>query len=169
MCVFFRIKTKWYLLMESPQNHIWGPALWTLLHSSAERIGLQQLKRLPQEESRIWINVLSSLRYSLPCPLCKKHFTAYFSNNPIVHVEKDSIREWLFQLHERVNQQTSKPYTITIDALPEIYGIPFQYTVYSKTVSSHMILAMRKGWCSREDVQRTIRCMEELRRFYDFF
>jgi hypothetical protein len=90
-----------------------------------------------------------------------------------VHVEKDSIRAWLFQLHELVNQQTSKdtssPYTITIDALPEIYGIPFQYTVYSKTVSTHMILAMRKGWCSREDVQRTIRFMEEMRRFYDFF
>jgi len=155
--------------MESPQNHLWGPALWTLLHSSAERIGSQLLKRLPQEESRIWTNVLSSLRYSLPCPLCKKHFTAYFSSHPLLPIERDAVRAWLFQLHERVNQQTSKPLTITIDTLPELYGIPFQYTVYSKTVSNHMLLAVRKGICSREDVQRTIRFMEELRRFYDFF
>jgi hypothetical protein len=161
------------LEMESPQNAIWGPALWTLLHCSAERVGSQHLKRLPQEESRIWINLLSSLRYSLPCPLCKKHYTAYFATHPIA---LNAIRAWLFHLHEQVNaQKTDKvgdaisTTMITIDNLPEIYGIPFQYTVYSKTVSHQMLLAVRKGICGREEVQRTIRCMEELRRFYDFF
>ena len=155
--------------MESPQNHIWGPALWMILHASAERIGSQHLKRLPQEESRIWLSLLASLRYSLPCPLCKNHFTSYFSSAPLAVFNKDTVRNWLFKLHERVNHQTNKPYTITIEQLPEIYGVPFQYTIYSTVLYAHMAIALRKGWCSRDDVQRTTRFLEELLRFYDFF
>ena len=155
--------------MESPQNQIWGPALWMILHSATERIGLLSLTRLPQEESRIWLGLLSSLRYSLPCPLCKKHFSSYFSSASLPAFSKETIRRWLFDLHEKVNLYTNKPYTITIEQLPEIYGPPFNFTHHYMILLKHMGYAIRKGICNREDVHRTSRFLEELKRFYDFF
>jgi hypothetical protein len=153
--------------MDPPQNHIWGPALWMILHSAAERIGTQLLQRLPQEETRIWMNLLSSLRYSLPCPLCKKHYTDYFSSHPIQ--SKDDIRNWLYQLHSDVNQQTGKPSNLSLEQVIERYSQPFQYTIYYPVVEKQMIQGVRFGRCARVDLQRTVRCLEEMKRFYEFF
>ena len=155
--------------MEAPQNHIWGPALWTILHYAAERIGTRVLERLPQEEIRIWTNLLGSLRYSLPCPLCKKHYTDYFSSHPIYAITKEDIRNWLYQLHSHINQQTGKQSNPSLEEVIERYSQPFQYTKYYPVVEKQMIQGVRFGRCARVDLQRTIRCMEEMKRFYEFF
>jgi hypothetical protein len=155
--------------MDSPQNHIWGPHLWTILHSSTERIGLPQYKRLPTEEYRIWKNLLGSLRYSLPCPLCKKHYTAYFSTYIIPNANKDIIRSWLYNLHTQINTQTNKPTDISIENLPEIYSKPINFNVHLNIVIEQMNRALRLGVSSRIDVQNTIRHLHELKRFYDYF
>ena len=155
--------------MEAPQNHIWGPALWMILHSATERIGTQRLQRLPQEERRIWTNLLSSLRYSLPCPLCKKHYTDYFNSHPIHTITKEEIRNWLYHLHSHVNQQTGKPSTLSLEQVVEKYGQPFQYTLYYAVVEKQMMQGVRFGRCNHVDLQRTVRCLEEMKRFYEFF
>lgn len=140
-----------------------------ILHSATERIGTKSLNRLPQEESRIWTNLLGSLRYSLPCPLCKKHYTAYYASHPIATFNIDIIRNWLYNLHNQVNEQTGKPNIITIDQIPEIYSKPFNFTAHFNIIVEQMGRALRVGWSSREDLQRTIRFFQELKRFYDFF
>ena len=155
--------------MDSPQNHIWGPQLWIILHSSAERIGLPQHNRLPQEETRIWTNLLASLRYSLPCPVCKKHFTAYYTGNPITVVNRELIRNWLYNLHSQINDRTQKPNTIPIEKIPEIYSNPFNFSLHFSIIMEQMNKALRLGWATRNDVQRSARIFEELKRFYDFF
>jgi Erv1 / Alr family len=152
--------------MDSPQNHIWGPALWFLLHSSVERYGYSV--SLPDEEKRIWNGLLRSLQYSLPCPLCKKHYTAYLASHPLVFT-KEELRSWLYQLHCEVNQRTDKQTTVTIEKMEEIYGIPFQFTRYYPIIVKQMMMALRMGWSTREDVQRSIRFFEEIKRYYDFF
>lgn len=155
--------------MDSPQNHIWGPQLWIILHSATERIGHPRHNKLPQEETRIWTNLLASLRFSLPCPLCKKHYTIYFNSNPIQNVTRDFIRNWLFVLHCQVNDRTEKLNTISIEQLPEIYSKPFNFTYHFSIILGEMNKALRLGWSSRNDIQRTVRLFEELKRFYDFF
>jgi len=156
--------------MDSPQNQIWGPNLWMILHFSAERIGLSPIKKLPYEESRIWLGLLGSLRYSLPCPQCKKHYTEYFSANPLQKlVTQDMIRTWLYNLHSLVNSKTEKQNTITIEQIPEIYSKPFHFTSHYNIVIEHMQRSIRVGWSSREYTQKTIRLLQELKRFYDFF
>jgi len=154
--------------MDAPQNHIWGPHLWMILHSAAERIGMTHIK-LPQEELRIWTGLLSSLRHSLPCPICKKHFTTYLSSNPIVTFNREFIRNWLYNLHYQVNDRTEKSTTITIEQIPEIYSKPFNFSAHFRTVIEQMNKALRLGWSSRSDIQKTVRLSEELKRFYDFF
>ena len=153
--------------MDSPQNHIWGPELWFLLHSSAERFGNPLSKRLPDEEKRVWTGLLRSLQYTLPCPLCKKHYTTYLAKYPIIFT-REGIRTWLHRLHSDVNQRTNKP-NVSIEELPEKYGKPFQFTKHYPTVMRQMMMALRLGWSTREDIQRTARFFEELMRYYDFF
>lgn len=153
--------------MDSPQNHIWGPHLWQILHSSTERVTQPHLNR--NEETRLWTNLLASLRYSLPCPQCKKHYTTYYSTTPIPAITRNDMRSWLYNLHCQVNDRTGKPNTITIDKIPEIYSQPFNFTAHFTVVNQEMIKALRLGWCSRDDIQRTIRCLQEIKRFYDFF
>jgi hypothetical protein len=152
--------------MESPQNSIWGPALWMILHSSAERIGTKVVY-LPKEETRIWVGLLRSLQYSLPCPLCKKHYTAYSTSFPLLSITRETVRDWLFHLHQQVNQRTGKP--DFIESVPEMYGQPFHFSKHYAIFAKHMSHAVRLGWCAREDVQRTARFIEEMKRFYDFF
>lgn len=154
--------------MDAPQNHIWGPNLWMILHSAAERIGTSHIK-LPQEELRIWTSLLSSLRHSLPCPVCKKHFTAYFSSTPVKTFNREFIRDWLYTLHCQVNDRTEKGNTITIEQIPEIYSKPFNFSAHFRVVAEQMNRALRLGWSSRDDIQKSFRFFEELKRFYDFF
>jgi hypothetical protein len=153
--------------MDSPQNHIWGPHLWQILHYSTERITQPHLN--PQEETRLWTNFLSSLRFSLPCPQCKKHYTAYYSSTPLTTIHRNSVRTWLYNLHCQVNDRIGKPNMITIDKLPEIYSQPFNFSYHYNIVIQEMHKALRLGWSSRDDIQRTIRFLQEIKRFYDFF
>jgi len=156
--------------MDTPQNHIWGPALWMILHSTAERIGTKYLHQLPQEEIRLWTTLLNSLKYSLPCPHCKKHYTSYLATNPIMNpFTKDNIRNWLFQLHNQVNERTGKNNKFIIEQLSELYDKPFCFTDYIKIIIQQMIQSIKLGWSSRNDIQKTIRILEEMKRFYDFF
>jgi hypothetical protein len=154
--------------MDAPQNQIWGPNLWRILHSAAECIGTSHVK-LPLEELRIWTGLLSSLRHSLPCPVCKKHFTTYFSSNPIKTFNREFIRDWLYTLHCQVNDRTEKGNTFTIEQVSEIYSKPFNFSAHFRVVAEQMNRALRLGWSSRDDIQKSFRFFEELKRFYDFF
>jgi hypothetical protein len=154
--------------MDAPQNHIWGPNLWMILHSAAEHIGTSHVK-LPQEELRIWTGLLSSLRHSLPCPVCKKHFITYFSSTPVKTFNREFIRNWLYNLHCQVNDRTEKSVEITIEEIPEIYSKPFNFSAHFRVVAEQMNRALRLGWSSRDDIQKSARFFEELKRFYDFF
>jgi hypothetical protein len=148
-------------------NNEWGPALWMILHSSCERIGSMNVKRLPLEESRIWFGLLQSLRYSLPCPQCKKHYTTYSNQTPIMSVTKDTIRRWLFYLHDEINQRTQKS-SIPFEELTR-YEQPFNFTEHYNIFHHHMIASVRRGWSTHNDVQRTVRLLTEMKCFYDFF
>jgi len=155
--------------MDIPLNSQWGPALWTILHSSAERWGSKSLHRLPHEETRIWSTLLQSLRYSLPCPQCKKHYQAYYTGHPLSVFTKEDIRGWIYQLHCEVNRRNGKPDGMTVEQCAEAYSAPFSFSHHSAIVTQHMRAALRKGWVTREDMFRTLRYMEEMKRFYDFF
>lgn len=155
--------------MESPQNSIWGPELWTVLHSAAERIGSKRLNSLPLEEMRIWSAILGGLRYVLPCPQCKKHYTDYYSTHPIVRFDKKTIREWLYNLHQNVNAQQGKDMSMTLEQVEEKYSQPFHFTRHLGTVRSQMVAAIHLKWVAHTDMQRTMRTFEEMRRYYDFF
>jgi predicted nucleotide-binding protein (sugar kinase/HSP70/actin superfamily) len=89
------------------------------------------------------------------------------STHPIVRIQKDIIRTWLFQLHEQVNQRLSKP-SFPVESLTQ-YEAPFHFTQHVAILHEQMLAAVRQGWSSTEDVQQTIRFLMEMKCFYDFF
>lgn len=161
--------------MDAPQNAEWGPALWSILHSAAERIGTRRpatgllvaQRMMDAEESRLWTALLGSLRFSLPCPLCRTHYTTYYLQHLVGDVK--AVRIWLWDLHVSVNQRLGRADGCSQEELSSIYGVPFHHSKLWAVVLEHMMRAVRLGWASREDVQRTARIMEEMKRWYDFF
>lgn len=155
--------------MNSINNAIWGPALWTILHSSAERFGTKALHRLPQEEFRIWSHLLQSLRYSLPCPHCKKHYQSYITHHPFSARNKDEARLWLYRLHESVNQRLQKNNTLSLTEVEEKYSSPFCFSEHMSRIIQQVRAAVQHGWCLHTDMMNLYRALEEMKRFYDFF
>lgn len=147
--------------MELPKNNIWGPHLWMILHSASEQIGSK--KYLPSEETRIWTGLLSSLRYSIPCPQCKKHYSEYYTSNPIT-----DIRIWLYNLHSDINNRINKE-NISIDQLSELYNKLFDFSYHASFIITQMKYAVRIGWSTHNDINRTLRFLHEIKCFYDFF
>ena len=159
--------------MDSQQNRIWGPALWMVLHSAAAAfkdisLPIKLQKRVVDDEKRIWLGLLLSLRYSLPCPMCKKHYTQYLANHPPV-LTRDGIQKWLYDLHHDVNVRNGKESPVSFEHIAELgYDKTFACSQLIVTIHRQMLMALRIGWSIREDIQRTFRFLEELRRYYGF-
>jgi hypothetical protein len=82
-------------------------------------------------------------------------------------VTKDTIRRWLFNLHDEINQRTQKS-SIPFEELTR-YEQPFNFTEHYNILHHHMIASVRRGWSTHNDVQRTVRFLTEMKCFYDFF
>jgi hypothetical protein len=116
----------------------------------------------------MWHSLLNSLRYSLPCPQCKKHYNEYYATAPIVNFSKENVRAWLFQLHQHVNITNKKHEDYTIDKVEEQYNKPFHFSKHVALIRSQMIAGIHLRWTTHVDIQRTMRILEEIKRFYNF-
>ena len=158
--------------MDSPQTRIWGPALWRLLHSLAEKSEMYNTKIQQADELRLWFNLLTSFKFFLPCPVCKKHYNEYLQIKPIELLLtsyiglKQRLREWLYNLHSRVNAQNSKYVTIAIEDLPTLYGNYTNYNEDLRIVNEQVRKGMLLHWVIRDDIHRTFKLIQELRALY---
>lgn len=82
---------------------------------------------------------------------------------------KEGLRRWLYDLHQDVNRRNGKPDEITFEMLEERYGIPFCFSERMKVIGPQFRIGLQRGWTSHDDFMKTIRDLEEIRRFYDFF
>jgi hypothetical protein len=112
------------------QNSEWGPHLWTILHICAENTGKQTTPLLHMDEIRAWIHLLRLTEAILPCPLCQKHYREWLKASPLpaflemksVVAFQEGAREWVWKLHNRVNEQrgiTSMPLEEAIELYRE--------------------------------------------------
>ena len=76
----------------------WGPQLWSVLHSLPESAkSLEKLK-----------GCLGNL--CLPCQTCQDHYDAFASANPPSSIgTRTEAFDWIFNLHNKVNEQLGKP------------------------------------------------------------
>ncbi len=107
---------------------IWGPGLWTYIHSAAATSTSQQ-KRLDFEAA------MKALAKTLPCEKCKAHFMANLDIFPIRNymASNESLFMWTYLMHDAVNASQNK----TGNKRPtfeEVYKIYFDVATDSDAV-----------------------------------
>jgi hypothetical protein len=112
--------------MTSPSE--WGPGAWQLLHGIAERIGRQTKKVLIQDEINALKFTLRHFWALLPCIKCQKHYKDWIQKMPpewlngSVYDLQESMRLWVYRLHENVNQSRDVVSGLTMDKMAEMYS-----------------------------------------------
>lgn len=155
----------------TPNTAEWGPPLWRIFHALAERSGRSKNQLQQIDEARIWANFLVGLRRSIPCVLCRKHYSDYLQENPIEGVlakfgeeRQTGLRLWFYTFHNSVNARSNKIFEGTVENLPGIYGV---YNSANFAADKAILIEnMRRGMfhrlLTREDMLKTIRALEEL-------
>lgn len=106
----------------------WGPPLWKLLHGLAEYLGNQYVPMMASDEAHEIVFILKDIEKIMPCALCRKHYQQYRKAHSIEHFHnmrgyqlRESVRKWLYNLHEEVNTSRDIQSNITLEMLPELY------------------------------------------------
>ena len=83
---------------------VWGPATWTMLHCLVLKIkddatNIEQIK-----------NLISSICDNLPCPYCASHARTIIQKSNFSGIQDLlSLRVFVFQMHNKVNEKLKKP------------------------------------------------------------
>ena len=107
-------------------NEIWGPPLWRILHTLAERLGQQKLTLMAVDERRAWTNFIRTIDSAMPCARCRAHFKTWrlkhtierFVNSRVI---REDARQWLWALHQDVNLERGVS-GLTLEEVPELYA-----------------------------------------------
>lgn len=103
--------------LNMPLPSIWGPALWTILHSAAERVGQNVVVGIRFDEIRELELLVKSFPIALPCAICQQHSREYLRNHPINWSGQtgpdvtEKVRKWFYDFHDHVNRTKSEPTT----------------------------------------------------------
>jgi hypothetical protein len=81
---------------------IWGPAIWFLFHTLAEKVKPEAFPIIRQE----LLNNIYAIASHLPCPVCSEHAKEYLGKINFNSIQtKDDLKMLLFQFHNSVNQR----------------------------------------------------------------
>lgn len=103
---------------------LWGPTLWTILHTLAEFSDRYDVLIY-------WSEIINDImRSALPCPECRGHYNAWIATHPLILMDgvttanlRSTVRQWLLDLHNQVNTTKSTPTpTWTESQLTPTYG-----------------------------------------------
>ena len=84
----------------------WGPPVWALLHTLAEKI---DEKYFPDISGPL-LNIISQICKNLPCPNCSEHATQFINKvKPHTIQTKENFKLMLFVFHNQVNKRKLKP------------------------------------------------------------
>lgn len=98
----------------------WGPIVWKLLHTMADISKRKDIYLL-------WVSVLRSTAYVLPCELCRDHMKSYIQTHTFLpknwmkqtgDQNCNQIRAWLHAFHNSVNERLTKP-VLSLNEIPE--------------------------------------------------
>lgn len=92
----------------------WGNSVWYFIHYTA----LHQPNNLTQDIAFHYKHMMITLTYLLPCEICRGHLKQHLQDFPIDNYLRsgETLFEWTFQLHNKVNISLNKPVMTYKDA-----------------------------------------------------
>lgn len=110
-----------------PETADWGPLFWKLLHGLAEFAGKHKDSVLQGDEVRTWIQILTTMKGTIPCDICRDHYAHWLAeHSPTILLKLPYteigpwIRLYLFNLHNEINEGNDKP-MFSFDDLSGVY------------------------------------------------
>ena len=84
---------------------VWGPIFWRTMHI----VSLGYSPNPTEQEQTATKQFYESLQYVIPCPICREHYSHILSSMPPRVESRDALIEWVFEVHNKVNEQLGKP------------------------------------------------------------
>lgn len=102
---------------------IWGPALWSILHCMASRIGRSGNIRLDADEARHFESLIDTLYTVLPCAECQDHCKMYLNGagrerkwrGLYGETLRNTVSKWLSDFHNAVRVRQGKEALVDVD------------------------------------------------------
>lgn len=142
-------KSTQFLVMAIPS--VWGPVLWSILHSLACRAGKgTSLIKCKEDELRELVWLFTHLESIVSCVECKKHIEEYRKANSLPSVAT-GFEDWLWTFHEAVNQRLGKPPGPPKESV-RMQGVDCTkaFGLYKEIVKDSMLTGTLKGYEMRE-------------------
>jgi hypothetical protein len=130
-----------------PKTSEWGPLVWKILHTLAEKAGKQTNEIMKADEMRIWPLLLKTLIPIIPCEECRDHAANYIKQVPFelpgsYPAWSLYIRTYFYTFHENVNTRLEKP-SFPFSSLAETYKSTRELTKWTQDLNAMMLRAMK--------------------------
>lgn len=130
-----------------PKTQEWGPVVWAIIHTLAERAGKQTNTIIQGDELRSWPLFVKLLPNILPCEECRDHATGYIKEHPFelpssYPATSLYIRTYFYTFHEVVNSRLNKP-SFAFSSLADTYKSVGQLNDWMKSLEEMMLRAMK--------------------------
>ncbi len=130
-----------------PKTSEWGPLVWKILHTLAEKAGKQTNEIMKVDEMRIWPLLLKTLIPIIPCEECRDHAANYIKQVPFelpgsYPAWSLYIRTYFYTFHENVNTRLEKP-SFPFSSLAETYKSTRELTKWTQDLNAMMLRAMK--------------------------
>jgi hypothetical protein len=101
---------------------VWGPATWKLLHCMVLKVNSIE----PQQMIELK-NIIMRIVSNLPCPYCTAHALSTIGSSNYKTIQNiNDLKLFMFQFHNKVNQQTNKPMITYDEHLPKYCDLKMQ-------------------------------------------
>ena len=103
----------------------WSQPSWLLIHTYAFYNEDARRKRRPSIHFSHFKSLFESISHTMPCALCRKHFSAYLKKFPIT--KATNIFKYTVDLHNDVNRQLNKPVLSLKEAYNKILNYIYKF------------------------------------------
>lgn len=76
-------------------TEIWGSQVWYIMHYLSNNLN--------EDHINDYYNFFDSLRYIIPCPVCKKHYSKLLTTYKMDFNNKEECSDWVYNIHNFVN------------------------------------------------------------------
>jgi hypothetical protein len=109
----------------------WGPPVWTLFHTFAEKINPNKFSELAPQ----FFFYIKRICSSLPCPDCSQHATTFLARVNFNGIKnKEDLQNLLYIFHNVVNRRKNKP-LFNREQVTNVYANKNTINVYNNFIS----------------------------------